>query len=267
MIRVLHKATDIMKYLATTPYRCKNLHEITGHLKMNAGTCANIMKTMIQCGLVDQKKARGGYMLGPMIYYLARTSAYRVDLAGTAEPLMADLVRQVNETVMLIVLHGTKRSIIIQINGNQSVQIGHALFQNDRVYQTASGRLLLAHLNENALKLFIAEEGLPGPNWPEAASLPKLQKALEIIRRKGWERHKTQDDVIAIAYPIHENSKVIAALGMFLPSFRFKGTHKAAVIQGMAATSAAISGKLSSLGSNHPKNINQGEPERWMQKK
>ena len=72
MIRVIHKAADIMKYLATDPRRRKKLNEIAGHLKMNASTCANIMKSMVQCGFVDQEKVRGGYMLGPMIYYISK---------------------------------------------------------------------------------------------------------------------------------------------------------------------------------------------------
>ena len=251
MVRVIHKAADIMKYLATDPQRRKKLNEIAGHLKMNASTCANIMKTMVQCGFVDQEKVRGGYMLGPMIYYLSRISAYRGDLVGAAEPLMAELVRQVNETVLLVILNGRERSILIQINGNQSIQIGRDLFQKDNVYQTATGRLLLAHLNKNALELFVAEQGLPGSDWPEADSLPKLRKALEKIRRGRCECRKAKGDVMALAYPIRENSKVVAALGLFLPAFRFKGAHKTAVMQGLASTSAAISRNLFSDAFNN----------------
>jgi len=246
MIRVLHKAADIMRCLADDPGRRKKLNEIAVQLKMNAATCANIMKTLVRCGFVDQEKVRGGYMLGPLVYSLARRSVYRGDLVGAAEEPMAELVRKVNETVVLVILNGRERSILIQINGNQSVQIGRDLFQKDNVYQTATGRLLLAHLNENSLRLFMAEQGLPGSDWPEASSLPGLRKALEAIRRRGWECHKAKGDVMALAYPIRENNKVVAAVGMFLPVFRFKGGHKAAIMKGMASTSAAISRKLSS---------------------
>lgn len=252
MIRVIHKAFDMLEYLAKEPLRRKKLNEISGHLKMNAGTCANILQTMVQHKYVDQASVRGGYLLGPMIFYLSRLSAYRGDLIMAAEPLMADLVKRVNETVLLVILRGQERFIILQIDGNQNVQVGRDLFQQDKIYQTATGRLLLAHSAKKDFNDFIAENGPPGSVWPEASSQSKLESALETIRRQGWVSYKTAGDVTGIAYPIYEKDKsrlerdkVIAALGLFLPAFRFKGAHKTAIMKGMSATSSAISERLS----------------------
>ena len=259
MIRVIHKAFDILEYLAQEPRRRKKLKEIYGHFKMNAGTCANILKTMVQRKFVDQTDARGGYMPEPMIYYLSRLSAYRGDLILAAEPLLADLVKQVNETVLLVILRGSERFIIIQVDGNQNVQVGRDMFLQDTTYQTATGRLLLAHLGEGELNAFIAEKGLPGSRWPEAGSPAKLKSELEKIRRRGWVCYKNTGDVLGIAWPIREKDKsrlerdkscserdkVVAALGLFLPVFRFKGAHKTAIMKGMSAAAAAISERLS----------------------
>ncbi|MFH1477112.1 MAG: IclR family transcriptional regulator [Verrucomicrobiota bacterium] len=244
MIQVLHKAFDMLEYLAQTPRQRLKLNEIAGHLKMNAGTCANILKTMVQRQYVDQANVRGGYLLGPMIYYLSRFSAYRGDLVSAAEPLMASLVRQVNETALLVILRGQERFVILQIDGNQNVQVGRDMFQKDVVYQSATGRLLLAHLNTEEVNAFIDKEGLPGSRWPEAESLTNLKSALETIRKQGSVYLKTASDVMAIAYPIREKDKVIAALGLFLPAFRFKGAHKTAIMKGMSATACAISEHL-----------------------
>jgi len=254
MIRVLHKAFDMLEYLAQDTRRRRKLNEIAMHLKLNAGTCANILKTMVQRKYVDQEKARGGYMPGPMIYYLSKMNAYRADLVSVAEPLMADLVKRVNETVLLAVLHGGKRSVIIQINGNQGVQIDQNLFFLRNIYETATGRLLLAYLNENELKNVIAENGLPGIRWPEAASRQKLESVLSVIRRQKLVCHQTSEGIVGVACPIRENDKVTAALGLFLPAFRFNGGHKAAIMKGMASTSAEISKKFSSIGNNDLEN-------------
>jgi len=245
MIRVIHKAFDMLEYLAKEPRRPRKLNEVSGHLKMNAGTCANILKTMVQRKYVDQANVRGGYLLGPMIYYLSRLSAYRGDLILAAEPLMADLVKRVNETVLLVILRGRERFIIIQIDGNQNVQVGRDLFLQGQIYQTATGRLLLAYSDKKVFNDFVAENGLPGSVWPEASSQSKLESALETIRRRGWVSYKASGDVIGIAYPILESNNVVAALGLFLPAFRFKGAHKTAVMKGMSATSSAISERLS----------------------
>jgi len=245
MIHVLHKAFDMLEYLAQEAGRRRKLNEIAAHLGLNAGTCANILKTMVQRKYVDQEKARGGYLPGPMIHYLSRMSDCRADLVSIAEPLMLDLVKHAKENVLLAVLHGGKRSSIIQIDGNQSVQINSDLFVQGDVYKTATGRLLLAHLDKKKLKNFIVREGLPGARWPEAASREKMDSALAAIRRQKVVCYQSSRDIVGIASPIIDKGKVVAALGLFLPAFRFKGVHKKVIIKGISATANAISERLS----------------------
>jgi len=245
MIRVLHKAFDMLELLAAEPARRKKLNEIAPGLHIHPATCANILKTMVSRNYVDQVAPRAGYALGPMIYQLAHRGAYRGDLTGAAEPLMSALAKKVNETVLLATLRGGKRFIVAQIDGRQTIQVDRNLFSQDTIYQTATGRLLLAYLDERNLNTVISEQGLPAARWPEADSLSKLKVELEKIRRRKWVCHQTDNGVMGIAYPVSENSEVVAALGLFLPAFRFKGAHKIALTKGMSATSAAISARLS----------------------
>ncbi|MFA7160342.1 MAG: IclR family transcriptional regulator [Kiritimatiellia bacterium] len=244
MIQVLGKAFDMIDFIAQDPRRRKKLKEIAGHFKMNAGTCANILQTMVRHKYLDQADTRGGYLLGPMMYYLSRQSAYRGDLIAAAEEPMGTLAKNVNETVLLATLRGRERFIILQVEGNQSVQVGRDMFMKDTIYQTATGRLLLAHLGEKELKAFMAGNGPPGPSWPEASSVQKLKAALAEIRSRGWVMNRTASGVIGLAYPVADGARVAAALGLFLPAFRFKGHHKSAIMAGMAEAAAAISGRM-----------------------
>jgi len=244
MIQVINKAFDIIEFLAQGN-QGKNLGEISSHLKMNAGTCANILKTMLHRKFVDQKSVRGAYMLGPMIYYLSRRNVYRGDLAVAAEKPTADLAKEVNETVLVAALRGNERFVILQFDGNQSVQVSRDFFEKSIIYRTATGRLLLAYLDEKYLKAFLTEHALPGSDWPDADSFPKLQAELAAIRRQGWVCFRQDSNITTIAYPIRENDRTIAALGLFLPTFRFKGTHKTTVLKGMKKASSAISAHLS----------------------
>lgn len=244
MIRVLHKAFDMLELLAAEPTRRKKLNEIAPRLHIHSATCANILKTMVSRDYVDQVAPRAGYALGPMIHHLARRSAYRGDLTSVAEPLMAALAKKVNETVLLATLREGKRFIVAQIDGKQTIQVDRNLFFQDTIYQTATGRMLLAHLNERNLNALVSEQGLPGSLWPQASSPSKLKAELEKIRRQGWVCHQPGNEVMGIAYPVSEGGNVVAALGLFLPAFRFKGAHKTAVMKGMSATAEAISKRL-----------------------
>lgn len=253
MIRVLHRAFDMLELLAADPTSLKKLNKIAPRLHIHPATCANILKTMVNRNYVDQVAPRTGYTLGPMIYHLARGGAYRGDLTSAAEPLMAALAKKVNETVLLVTLRGGKRFTVAQIDGKQTVQIDRNLFFQDTIYQTATGRLLLAHLSERNMEALIAGQGLPGSRWPEAGSLSRLKSELAKIRRRAWVCHQTDNGVVGIACPVSKDGKsragsdkVVAALGLFLPAFRFKGAHKSAIMKGISATVAAISTRLSS---------------------
>ncbi|MDD5484142.1 MAG: IclR family transcriptional regulator C-terminal domain-containing protein, partial [Kiritimatiellae bacterium] len=106
---------------------------------------------------------------------------------------------------------------------------------------------------------FVAENGLPGDSWPQANSLKKLKTELEKIRRQEWIAHQPGKDLVGVACPIRENGQarakngggdsVVAALGIFLPAFRFKGAHKKAIIKEMTAAAAGISARLASQSS------------------
>ena len=254
MIKVLHKAFDILEFLAETPERPRALTEIAGGLGQHPATCANILKTMVSRHYVEQVAPKKGYLLGPALFQISRQAPYRKDLVAAAEPLMAKLAQAVNETVLLVTLRLGRRFILAQINGQQQIQVGPQALIQDAIYKTATGRLLLAYLPEHELEKLVTEHGLLGSQWPEAGNPAAFKKVLADIRKTGRVCHAPSDEVVGLAFPVRDHrNEVIAALGLFLPRFRFKGEHKTAIMKGMSATAAAISACLPVNGNYKPK--------------
>lgn len=56
--------------------------------------------------------------------------------------------------------------------------------------------------------------------------------------------YSRREDVIGIAFPVRQEGKVIAALGLFLPLFRFKGKHREEILKKMKETSERMSEAL-----------------------
>lgn len=243
MIQVLHRAFDILEFLADDPDRPMGLGRIAGALKLNQGTCANILKTMVQRGFVDQSAPKKGYTLGPTAHALVRNRPYRRDLVQAAEPPMTRLAGEVRETVLISALHRHRRLILCQVEGNRDLQVRSDVVTSDDVYQTMTGRLMLAHLSAEELEAFLAAHGLPGRAWPEAGTKAKLERALAQIRKQG-KAMTIGPEVAAVAYPILEDDAGIAALGLFLPRFRFRGEHRKKILAGMKATVAEITRQL-----------------------
>ncbi len=245
MIKVLHKVFDILEYLAETPDQAKSLSEITGQLKMHPATCANILQTMARRHYIEQIAPRKGYILGPLVFHLTRQGPYRKDLVTVSEAPMEALAKEVDETVLLVILRQGRRFILSQINGQQRIQVGPQALGLTNIYETATGRLLLSFLPEHEVDRVVADYGLPGRLWPQVDSITALRKALTRIRSEETVCHSPDNETIGLAFPIKSpEGHVIAAIGLFLPKFRFKGSHQKNVVSGLRRAAKAISETL-----------------------
>jgi len=222
MIQVLHRAFDILDLLASDPDRPMRLAQIAERLELHAGTCANILKTMVRRGYVDQVTPRGRYVLGPAVGRLARSAPYRRDLVAAAEAPMTRLARRVHETVLIAALRDHCRVTLCEIHGDQVLQVRRDVVTSEDVYSTATGRVLLAHLGSRAFEAVVARHGLPAASWPEAGSKARLRAAVSKIRA----------------------DEVVAALGLYLPRFRYRGRHRQDILAGLEATAEAIGRRL-----------------------
>jgi len=249
MIQVIGRAIDILEFLAAEPERARSLGEIAASTGLNPATCANILKTLVARGVVEQTAPRKGYVLGPLPYLLTRNGPYRKDLTVVAEPLVRHLVEQVGETALVATITRGRRSVLFQIEGTRVVSINPAFLLRQDVYMTATGRLLLAHLPREEREAVFRENGMPdGKVWQESATAAGLLRALEEIRRQEFLVTVTQGEVCAIAFPIREHGCVVAALGLYLPAFRFTGAHRREILDGMRAVAEEIGARLDRRG-------------------
>ena len=241
MIQVLERASKILDFVADELEEPKSLSAIAAHAGLNPGTCANIVKTLCAHDFLEQVDRKKGYVLGARVYYLARNGPYRRDIVRAAEPLLSRLVAEVQETALVVTLHQGKRSTLLQMDGNQVITVRNDFLLNENIYNTATGRLLLAFLSGAELESFLKMRGMPdNKTWPEATTLKKFKECLNKIRKQGMVCY-AKSEVIAVAFPIRQEGRVIAALGLFLPEFRFKGKHKDLILKRMKETAEQIS--------------------------
>jgi DNA-binding IclR family transcriptional regulator len=211
---------------------------------LKLGTCANILRTLTDLHYADQPAARKGYTLGMMAYFITRNGPFRKDLIGATEAGMIKLAGQVRETVLLAVLNNGRRIVLSQVSGDDVYQVREQFLMSEDIYRTATGRLLLAYAPEPELQAVLARKGGPDKEqWPEADSPKKLASALAAIRREG--RVVTAGSMAGFGFPLRENGKVVAALGLFLPDHKLTRAHKAAILAAMSETALAISARLS----------------------
>lgn len=244
MVQVIIKAFDILELVAQRNGQPVSLPEVAEGLQLNQATAANIINTLVAKNYLEHIGKKKGYRLGPMAYQLTNEVAYGQDLVSAAKEPMEQLTEKLNESCILGTLRNYKRYILHVVNSNQDIQV--RIRSERSVYETASGRLLLAHLPEKEQERFLQHNSLPDPAvWEEAATREGLTAALARIREEGMAMtHFKNTHLVGFAVPIMAGRQVVAGLSIFLPEYRFSVTKKKEIIQALRDAVAVINRKL-----------------------
>ena len=244
MIQVIHRAIDIIEYIAQTPDRPKALGDVADAVGLNHGTCANILKTLVSRDFIEQVGAKKGYILGSKAYALTGNDNYRKDLLEAASDEMDRLTATLNENTLLAVLKGNQRIVLLRTFSEHDLQV-RTPDQKD-AYNTASGRLLLAYGSDSSLEKFISKYGLPPTEiWAEATTEPLFAQSMALIRREELAIQITAGrQVVGLAVPIRKADKVVASLSIYMPEYRYMTTDKTKLVGELRATASRISAKL-----------------------
>ncbi len=221
MIQVVNRAIDIIEFIASDTSKDHRLSDIATHLNLNQGTCANIIKTLVDRNYLEQTGYKQGYKLGYRLYQFGGESSFEEKLVKIGIEPMNNLCAKFNETCILAVLKKQNRVIIHQANAERDLMVKSST--EKIVYDSASGRFLLAAMEDEELNEFIEKFGLPSKEvWAEASTREGLKVQIDKIRKQGYARQETVSHIIGLAFGISSNKKVLASLSIYLPSSRMK---------------------------------------------
>ncbi len=229
MIQVINRSIDILEYVAEEINRPKLMGNIAQDLNLNTSTCANIIKTLVNRGLLRKAHDEKGYLIGARLTEISNGSLGFSDLIDRANHLFADKPKTLDENCLIAVLKEDKRQIIFNKASTQLIQ---ATTPTEKLaYDSSTGRLLIAFLEEKELQLYIKKYGLPNKNtWSKATSRIGFFDEIKRIKSQGYALIEDTVQVVGVATPIYKNDKVIASCSIYLPAFRFTGKLKPEMI-------------------------------------
>ena len=85
--------------------------------------------------------------------------------------------------------------------------------------------MLLAHLAPARREAFLLRNNLPGDDWKEIRSEAQLKEALNRIAVQEM-LIEIGEEIAALAVPVYRSGRVIAAVGSFIPVYRFENSHR-----------------------------------------
>jgi DNA-binding IclR family transcriptional regulator len=221
--------------------------ELAERLDVARSTAHRLLGTLMHHGFVEQDRMTRNYRLGPFFTQQGVETKAVLQLRAIAMPTMRTLSAEFDETVQLTVLEGANCRFVDGVSGNRplktSVQSGSVL----PAYATASGKALLAELDDETVSALYTRKKLPTITGHTVPTMATLLDQLARIRRDGYSLNdgETEDGVGALAVPVRGRSgHALGAIAFSLPTVRMRPENTRRMLPRLIASAAAISETL-----------------------
>lgn len=226
------------------------LRDLAASAGMPAAKAHPYLVSFMRIGLVEQDRASGRYELGPLALQMGLASVRRLNPVRIATELVADLVRQINQTVSLSVWGNHGPTVVRIEEGTGAVHVNMRVGSIMSLLGTATGRVFAAYLPPKMIENFL-ESGLGrasvGDDVVRTMSRKQIDAAVAEVREKGLARavERPIPGVNAFSAPVFDHSGsialVITAIG---PSGTFDVAWDSAIAEEVRKCAAAASTRL-----------------------
>lgn len=223
------------------------VRDVAAELNVAPSTAHRILSTLAWRGFVVQDRGSKTYRAGRVLVEIALASIKELDVRRRARSHMERLARLLHETVNLIALEDDGCRFIDGVEGDQMVRVSARTGTLLPAYATSGGKVLLADLPPEQLKL-LYPNGLRKLTDNTVADLGTLQKELVTVRKRGYGLNigESQIGLWAVAVAIRDRSgHPIAAIAVSTPTSRMLPPADIAVrVQALRETAEAIGADL-----------------------
>lgn len=194
------------------------VRDLASHLGYPRSTVQMLLNTLANAGLLMRTENRR-YRLGWGLFDLAGVFLAQLELRKVALPIMQNLAEMTGEIIHMGVLDGGQVIYVEKVEGRKSIPLITRLGFRYPAHCTGIGKLLLAYVDQDELKVELT------PLTPNTHVDPQaLQKELLQIRAKGvaYDREEAVVGLSCVAAPIRDfTGEVIAGVSISAPTVRF----------------------------------------------
>ena len=187
----------------------------------------------------------GTYVVGRRLWDVGLLAPARTDLRELASPYLHDLYGATLATVHLAVRDGTEVLYLDRLRGSASVPIVSTVGSRLPLHATGVGKVLLAHAPADVQQQVM---GHLTRVTPYTITQPgRLRRQLARVLRDGYATTVEEMSLGAcsVAVPVRSGSRVVAALGMVVPSLR---TDRPRLLAALQVSAHGIGRRLAAQG-------------------
>ena len=145
-VPALEKGLDVLEALSASEAP-RSLAELARQLGRSSSELFRMLNCLERRGYVTKEEFSGRYRLSLKLYELAHTHSPVDEIVRAAERPMRRLAQGLRESCHLSVLHGGHLVVLSQVDSPDRIRFSVEVGARFPAVHTASGRLLLAHLD------------------------------------------------------------------------------------------------------------------------
>lgn len=198
--------------------------ELSKRLKLHKNNVFRLLATLESRGYIEQNRATENYRLGIRCLQLGQSYVAHMGLLRQARPIMADLVRQVRESVYVAVLRRNALVPVEVLEADRPVRMTSPLGEPLPLHCTAAGKAFLAFEPDDDLKAFLPD-GLSKFTERTITERSALQQQLRSVASSGYaiDTGEHVEDLRAVAVPIRDYTRtVVGTLAVAGPAYRLQ---------------------------------------------
>ena len=237
------------------------LKDLAREADMTAAKAHPYMVSFGRLGLIEQDRASGHYLLGPLALQLGLISLQQADPVHIATPLIGQLAQQTGHTVALAVWGARGATIVRTAESPSPVHVNMRHGTVFSLTNTASGRVFAAYLDADAVRQLLEEErqrrgqrkgAEPNPpaGMPPVQPLPSwsdFERQLQEVRTHGISRSDGEviQGVSAMAAPVFDHTgAIVLALTAIGPAGIFDTAWDGEISRALKACAGTVSQRL-----------------------
>jgi DNA-binding IclR family transcriptional regulator len=214
-INSIERCLKVIDILSDYPAGLK-LTEISGHLDLHPSSVHHMVSTLLPHDYITQDPDTKKYSLGFRFLEISRKILDNLDIRKVAHRHLEVLRQECQEAVHLAMLRGDKVVYIDKLDTPSGLSLAtYVGFATDS-HAAAGGKVLLAGLEDEAVKGIYKNKSLKAYGKNTITRLPALMAELAKIRKQGYavDNEEYYEGVRCVAAPVRSGGQVVASISV-----------------------------------------------------
>jgi DNA-binding IclR family transcriptional regulator len=221
--------------------------EIARRLSLPKSAVHRTVTALCGTGLLRRESQAARYRLGPRALELGLTAIGHLDVRSTALTALTELTARTRETTTLSLRAGRQRFYAAQVESPQDIRMTVEIGRRCPLYAGASGRAILAFLDEAEIEEYLAATPLTALTPATITDPVRLRAQLDAVRKAGYASSAGERDAWAagVAAPVRgREAQVVGSISVCGPLGRFSAAVVRQHGEAVKAAAAQLSAEL-----------------------